>query len=85
MLITSLLAVTVETALNAAGALTWDYSWWGWPNLWSVILFAYAPATAFAVWIHDLRDQRLRRWIIGGLFALDALCLALFIGVLRWI
>ena len=81
----SLLAASVETLLNAWGALTWDYSWWGWPNLWSVILFAYAPATAFTIWVHDLRSLRAKLWLLGGIFALDALLLFLFIHVLRWI
>ncbi|MBI3557118.1 MAG: hypothetical protein HY074_12715 [Deltaproteobacteria bacterium] len=81
----SLFSVAVETVLNAWGALTWDYRWWGWPNIWSVILVAYAPAIAFTIWVHDLKSVRHKLWVLGGIYLLDALCLVLFIGVLKWI
>jgi hypothetical protein len=78
-------AALVETALNAMGALAWDYRFWGWPHLWTVILFAYVPGVAFTIWIRDLKSLRLKARIVAGLYALDAVLLFVFIRVLHWI
>jgi len=81
----SLFAAIVETTLNALGALTWDYSWWGWPNLLPVILFAYIPACAFAVWVHDLQSRKARVGVLVGIYALDLVGWVVFVSGLRWI
>jgi hypothetical protein len=81
----SLLSVSVETLLNAWGALSWDYTWWGWPNIWSVVLFAYAPAVIFAIWLHDMRSLKTKFALIGATFVLDVALLVLFVPVLGWI
>lgn len=81
----SLFCAAIETLLNAWGALTWDYWWWGFPHLWSVMLFAYGPAVAFTLWIHDMKSARRKLLVLGGVYALDAVGLVAFIGVLKWI
>lgn len=81
----SLFSVCVETVLNRWGALSWDYRFWGWPHIWVVILFAYAPAVAFTIWVHDLRSRPLQLKIIGSMFALDAIAFWLLVSVLGWI
>jgi hypothetical protein len=81
----SLLAVSVESLLHAWGALTWDWRFWGWPHLWSVVLFAYAPAVAFTIWVHDLKSLRLQFTIIGAVVTLDLACFLVFMGALGWI
>jgi hypothetical protein len=81
----SLLAVSVESVLHAWGALTWDWHYWGWPHLWSVVLFAYGPAVGFTVLVHDLKSLRLQLQIIGAVVALDIVSTVVFMGVLGWI
>lgn len=81
----SLFCVLVETVLNRWGALTWDYSWWGWPNIWSVILFAYAPAVAFTIWVHDLKSTKYKLKILAAVYALDIICAYVFAVRLKWI
>ncbi|MFG2794689.1 hypothetical protein [Streptomyces sp. NPDC048419] len=85
IIIFSFFCAAVETVLNYWGALTWDYWWWGWPHIWSVILFAYGPGTAIAVWAHDMKSNRLKWSLIVGTFAMDAALLWVGIGVLGWI
>jgi hypothetical protein len=50
-----------------------------------VVLFAYGPATAFAVWMHDLKSWKAKLAIVGGVYALAAISLIFLIGVLHWI
>ncbi|MEU6080406.1 hypothetical protein [Streptomyces sp. NPDC047108] len=85
VIVFSVFCVVVETVLNQWGALTWDYWWWGWPHVWSVILFAYGPGTAIAIFAHDFKSNKIRWIIIAGIFVLDAVLLWLGIGVLGWI
>jgi len=75
----SFFCALVETILNKFGALTWDYWWWGWPHIWSVILFAYAPASAFAVVIHDMQSMSKKAWILLAVFTLDVILMAILI------
>jgi len=80
-----LLAALVESTLNAWGALTWDYWWWGWPHIWSVILFAYLPATLFAILFHDMENLKLKFKLLGTLFVLDIFLFWLLVCQLRLI
>ncbi len=80
----SLFCALVETCLNKFGALTWDYWWWGWPHIWSVILFAYAPASAFTVIIHDMECTARKVSILGAIYLLDIILMVTFIN-LKWI
>jgi hypothetical protein len=84
----SLFCVLVETTLNRwGGALTWDYRWWGWPNIWTVMLFAYGPAIAFTIWVHDLESWRLKVAVTGACWVLAASawpCSSACAGFDRW-
>ena len=80
----SLFCALVETVLNKFGALTWDYWWWGWPHIWSVILFAYAPASAFTVVIHDMKSITKKALILGVIYLLDVILMVTFIQI-GWI
>jgi hypothetical protein len=75
----SLFCVLVETLLNAWGALSWDWRFWGWPHIYTVILGAYGPAVVFTIWVHDLASYRKKLAIIGGVFAVDAIAFAAFV------
>jgi hypothetical protein len=81
----SLFCALIESALHAWGALTWDWWWWGWPHIWSVMLFAYGPAVAFTVWVHDMESPRAKALVLGAVYALVALGLFVFVRVLHWI
>ncbi|MEU6975178.1 hypothetical protein [Streptomyces sp. NPDC046371] len=77
-------AVVVEIALNAMGALTWEWSWWraGMPLL--VWLVGYLPFFLVSYWVHDLPKVRSKALAVGALLGLDALALIVFIS-LGWI
>jgi hypothetical protein len=67
------------------GALTWDWKLWGWPHLWSVISFAYAPAVLFTIWVHDMASRKRAVQVVAGMFALDAAAIGVFGFGLGWI
>jgi len=77
--------VVVELFLNAVNALTWDYSWWNARAPWLIIVFGYLHFFVVAFWVHDMPSVRRKAATVGGIFAADAVALALFAGVLDWI
>jgi hypothetical protein len=80
----SIFCAVVECVLNAWGALAWEYRYWSWPHVWTVMLFAYGPLSAFAVWIYDMKSMRLKARIVAGIYALDVVLFAIFVGWLKW-
>jgi len=83
--VASLFCVVVELLLNAVDALTWDYSWWNARAPWLIIVFGYLHFFVVAFWVHDMPTVRRKAATVGGIFAVDAVALALFAGVLDWI
>ena len=83
--VASLFCVVVELLLNAVDALTWDYSWWNARAPWLIIVFGYLHFFVVAFWVHDMPSVRRKAATVGGIFAVDAVALALFAGVLDWI
>jgi len=81
----SVFCVVVELFLNAVNALTWDYSWWNARAPWLIIVFGYLHFFVVAFWVHDMPSVRRKAATVGGIFAADAVALALFAGVLDWI
>ncbi|MFD6826964.1 hypothetical protein ACFWC5_42655 [Streptomyces sp. NPDC060085] len=81
----SVFCAIVELILHSWGALTWDHWWWGWPNMWTVIVFAYAPGTIIAVLAFDSKPTTIKRVSIAALFAIDATLIGLGVGILGWI
>ncbi len=70
-----------EIFLAQTPAFVWVYPWWG---ALPVFLFVYIPFFWAAFYCHDWQPKRQVRFI-GGVFALDALLLIVFAGVLGWI
>lgn len=70
-----------EIFLARTPAFVWVYPWWG-----SLPVFAtvYVPFFVVSMYSYDWRPRTQAR-VIGGLFALDALLLVVFAGLLRWI
>ncbi|MFH1537804.1 MAG: hypothetical protein ABIH66_02525 [bacterium] len=81
----SCFCVFVEYFLNAAGALTWDYSWWNAKAPWLIVLIGYLHFHLVAFWVHDMPTIRKKAITVGCIFAFDAVCLIVFAGILRWI
>ena len=81
----SIFCVFVEILLNAAGALTWDYSWWSASAPWLIFLIGYLPFFLVSFWVFDMESVRKKAITVGGILGFDLLCLIVFAGILRWI
>ncbi len=81
----SAFCVFVEYLLNSAGALTWDWPWWGRRAPWLIFLVGYLPFFLVAFWVHDLESVRRKVRAVGAIYAFDIACLVLFAAVLKWI
>jgi len=81
----SAFSVFVEYFLNAAGALTWEWSWWnrGAPVL--IFLFGYLTFFIMAFWVFDMKTIKQKVQTVGVLWAVDILSLIVFAGFLKWI
>jgi hypothetical protein len=81
----SILCVIVELLLNAAGALTWDYTWWNVGAPWLIFLIGYLPFFLVSFWVFDMPTVRQKAITAGSILGFDLVCLVLFVGVLNWI
>jgi len=81
----AIFCVIVELLLNAAGALTWDYTWWNVGAPWLIFLIGYLPFFLVAFWVFDMPSVRQKAITVGSLLGFDAACLVLFAGILGWI
>lgn len=77
--------VVVEIWLNSVGALTWDWPWWNARNPWLIFLLGYLPFFVVSYWVHDMKTIRRKAMVVGVIFAVDIVGLALFGAVLGWI
>jgi hypothetical protein len=81
----SVLAVLVEYWLNAADALTWDWTWWNRGAPWLIFLIGYLPFFVVAFWVHDMATLRSKAMTVGAIYAFDIACLVVFGPILGWI
>jgi hypothetical protein len=81
----SAFCVFVEYLLNAANALTWDYTWWNRGAPWLIFLFGYFTFFVVAFWVYDMPKLKTKLVTVGAIWALDILALILFIPILHWI
>jgi hypothetical protein len=81
----SIFCVIVEVLLNAANALTWEWSWWSARAPWLIFLVGYLPFYLVSFWVHDMKTVRSKVATVGIIYAFDAVCLLVFAGVLKWI
>jgi len=81
----SILAVFIECLLNWVGALTWDYPWWNMQAPWLIWLFGYMPFFVVSYWVLDMKLLKSKLITVGTIFAVDALALIVFMGILKWI
>ena len=81
----SVLCVFVEVILNFWNALIWEYPWWNWPNVWLIIIIGYSLYMIFSFWVHDMKSMKKKIAVVSTMYAIDVVCLILFMGVLKWI
>ncbi len=81
----SLFCVVVELVLNAAGALTWDYTWWNIGAPWLIFLVGYLPFFLVSFWVFDMPTVRQKALTASSILGFDLACLVVFAGVLGWI
>ncbi|MCP4348176.1 MAG: hypothetical protein GY795_21955 [Desulfobacterales bacterium] len=81
----SVVCVLAEIFLNAADALTWDYSWWNAKAPFLIILIGYLHFNLVAFWVHDMDNVRKQAITVGCIFFFDIICLIIFAGILKWI
>jgi hypothetical protein len=70
-----------EIFLAKTPAFAWVYPWWG---ALPVFVTVYIPFFLAAFYAYDWPVNR-QKTFIGGMFALDAVMLIVFAGILRWI
>ena len=71
--------------LNFWGALVREYNWWNWPNVRLIIIIGYSLYKIFSFWIHDMGSMKRKVAFVTAMYAIDVVCLVVFMGVLRWI
>jgi hypothetical protein len=81
----SIFCVIVELLLHAAGALTWDYTWWNVGAPWLIFLIGYLPFFLVSFWVFDMPTLRQKAITVGSILGFDVICLVLFAGLLNWI
>jgi hypothetical protein len=81
----SVFCVVVEIWLNSVGALTWDYSWWNAEAPWLIVPIGYLHFFVAAFLVHDMVRLRSKVVTVGTIYAVDAVALLVFGGVLGWI
>jgi hypothetical protein len=84
-IVNSIFCVIVEIILNSVSALTWDYSWWRASAPWLIFLIGYLPFFLVSFWVFDMKSIRQKITTVGVIYAVDIVCLVLFVGILRWI
>jgi hypothetical protein len=70
-----------EIFLAKTPAFVWVYSWWG---AFPVFVTVYIPFFVVSMYCYDWAP-RIQRAVIGTLFAVNALMLIVFAGILGWI
>lgn len=83
-LVLAIICSLVEILLNQWGVLVWEYKYWSWPHIWS-ILINYSFPMFLMTWVHDRLSIRTK---VYGLFAwivIDVVMWILFVNVLGWI
>jgi hypothetical protein len=84
-IIGSIFCVIVELLLHAAGALTWEYTWWNMGAPWLIFLIGYLPFFLVSFWVFDMQKVRQKAMTVGGILGFDLACLVVFAGILNWI
>jgi len=81
----SAFCVFVEVLLNRADALIWEWPWWSAKAPWLIFLLGYFPFFLVSFRVYDMptRQQQIRT--LALIYAVDIVCLVVFMGILKWI
>lgn len=79
------LCAAVEVTLNILGVLTWEYPWWNKGPAAVIIGGGYFLFFTISFLIHDMNNTRRQTLAVGAMLTVDALCLVVFGGMLKWI
>jgi hypothetical protein len=81
----AIFCVLIEIILNAANALTWEYSWWNASAPWLIFLFGYLTFFVVAFWVFDMKTMKSKLITVGTIWAVVIASLIVFIPILHWI
>jgi len=81
----AIFCVIIEILLNAANALTWEYSWWSASAPWLIFLFGYLTFFVMAFWVFDMKTIKSKLITVGVIWAVVIVSLIVFIPILGWI
>ncbi len=81
----AILCVIVEIILNRWNALIWQYWWWNWYNPILIIIIGYSLYMFFSFWVYDMPSMKKKITVVSSMYAVDIVCLILFMGILKWI
>jgi hypothetical protein len=81
----AIFCVIVEILLNAANALTWEYSWWNASAPWLIFLFGYLTFFVMAFWVFDMKSMKGKLITVGTIWSVVIISLIIFIPILNWI
>jgi hypothetical protein len=81
----AILCVIVEIVLNRWDALVWEYWWWNWYNPILIIVIGYSLYMFFSFWVHDMPSMKKKIAVVSTMYAIDAVFLIVFMGILGWI
>jgi len=83
--VNAIFCVFVEILLNAADALTWEYSWWNarFPLL--IFLFGYLTFFLVTYWVYDMDKIRKNINALSIIYGVDITALIIFGVILKWI
>lgn len=80
----SLFCTCIEIILNAAGVLTWEYSWWNRSAPWLIFLIGYLPFFVMSFWVYDMKTLKSKLIATGTVWGIIIASLVVFIPVLHW-
>jgi hypothetical protein len=81
----AIFCVIIEILLNAANALTWEYSWWSASAPWLIFLFGYLTFFVMAFWVFDMKTLKSKLITVGTIWGVVIVSLIVFIPILKWI
>ena len=81
----AILCVIVEIILNLWNALIWEYWWWNIYNPILIIIIGYSLYMFFSFWVHDMKSVKKKVAVVSTMYAIDIVCLVVFMGILKWI
>lgn len=81
----AMFCVIVEILLNAADALTWDYTWWSAKFPLLIVLFGYLHFFLVSFCVFDMESMRRKINAVAIIYTVDLVAIILFGFILKWI